>query len=97
MLNKGEGKARSLPELDMESVSGVSTRTEPTSHVESSACQAGRRSQRHLKLRQVQSEDLFATRELRDPPTNVSCCPQVCPQSTGEVVRNTRVAQVTAL
>ena len=42
MLNKGEGrKARSLPEIvDMESVSGVSTRTEPTvSAVESSACQ----------------------------------------------------------
>ena len=84
MLNKGEGKARSLPELDMESVSGVSTRTEPTSHVESSACQ-------------VQSEDLFATRELRDPPANVSCCPQVCPQSNGEVVRNSRMPQVTAL
>ena len=42
MLNKGEGrKARSLPEIvDMESVSGVSTRTEPTvSGAESSACQ----------------------------------------------------------
>eukprot|EP00913_Durusdinium_trenchii_P003935 g3644.t1 len=56
VLNKGDrSKARSLPEIvDMESVSGVSTRTEPTvSQAESSACQ-------------VQSEDLFATRELKE-------------------------------
>ncbi|CAK9032024.1 zinc_ribbon_2 domain-containing protein, partial [Durusdinium trenchii] len=42
VLNKGDrSKARSLPEIvDMESVSGVSTRTEPTvSQAESSACQ----------------------------------------------------------
>ncbi|CAK9079899.1 unnamed protein product [Durusdinium trenchii] len=62
----------------MESVSGVSTRTEPTvSQAESSACQ-------------VQSEDLFATRELKEhdgPVNSVGCCPQVCPQQNGEVVR----------
>eukprot|EP00435_Cladocopium_sp_Y103_P005236 s5073_g1.t1 len=67
VLKGGEGhKARSLPEIvDMESVSGVSTRTEPTvSVVESSACQ-------------VQSEDIFATRELKDhdaPVQSVGCC-----------------------
>lgn len=80
----GAHKARSLPEIvDMESVSGVSTRTEPTvSAVESSACQ-------------VQSEDIFATRELKDhdaPVQSVGCCPQVCPQpggGGGEVVRAT--------
>jgi len=82
VLNKGEGrKARSLPEIvDMESVSGVSTRTEPTvSAVESSACQ-------------VQSEDIFATRELKDhdaPVQAAVCCPQVCPQRSGDVVRST--------
>ena len=43
--------------------------------------------------RQVQSEDIFATRELKDhdaPVHSVGCCPQVCPQGGGgEVVRAT--------
>lgn len=44
---------------------------------------------------QVQSEDIFATRELKDhdaPVQSVGCCPQVCPQpggGGGEVVRAT--------
>lgn len=41
---------------------------------------------------QVQSEDLFATRELKDhdPPVQAAvCCPQVCPQRSGDVVRST--------
>lgn len=39
---------------------------------------------------EVQSEDLFATRELKEhdgPVNSVGCCPQVCPQQNGEVVR----------
>jgi len=48
----GAHKARSLPEIvDMESVSGVSTRTEPTvSAVESSACQVRKPGQGAHKL-----------------------------------------------
>eukprot|EP00438_Fugacium_kawagutii_P027273 Skav214366 [mRNA] locus=scaffold86:667002:677714:+ [translate_table: standard] len=59
VLKRGEGgsKARSLPEIvDMESVSGVSTRTEPTvSGAESSACQARQREAQ-------QSQELFEAR-----------------------------------
>ena len=72
VLNKGSSdKARALPDTyDMESVSAVSTRTETTSHLESSACQVG-------------SDELYLPRDLkdsdmRDVPMTVGCCPHVC-------------------
>ena len=77
VLNKGD-KARELPDMvDMESVSAVSTRTEMTSQMESSsACQ-------------VQSDDLYLSRDLKDSdvPMSVGCCAHGCQSQTGEVVR----------
>ena len=66
-------RARALPEImDMESVSAVSTRTEATSQVESSACQ-------------VQSDELYLSRDLKetDVPMAVGCCPHVCSSHAG--------------
>ena len=78
VLNKGSpDRARALPEIvDMESVSAVSTRTETTSQMESSACQ-------------VHSDELYLSRDLKesDVPVAVGCCPHVCPREAGEVVQ----------
>lgn len=75
VLNKGSSdKARALPDtVDMESVSAVSTRTETTSQMESSACQVG--SDELYLPRDLKDSDM---RDMRDMPMTVGCCPHVC-------------------